>query len=216
MVQKAAEYKLQIVNHEPIKFTGEQRTYPNLMAREGARGQEYNAWSVGNSPEHGVVLPFTRILGGPIDFTPGIFSMILPDKDWSDQTFRVRTTLCKQLAYYLTMFSPIQMAADLPKNYENNEAFEFIKDVPTNWSQSKVLHSKIGDYYTVVRQERGTENWYLGSISDENPRTFNIDLSFLNAEKQYEAVIYADAKDAHWKDNPEAFEIIRKKGDSHR
>ncbi len=211
MVQKAAEYELLIVNHEPIKFTGEQRTYPNLMAREGVRGQEYNAWSKGNSPEHGVVLPFTRILGGPIDFTPGIFKMLLPPKDWSKEKFRVRTTICKQLAYYLTMYSPMPMAADLPENYEGNAAFQFIKDVPTNWSDSKVLNSKIGDYYTVVRQERGTDNWYLGSISDENGRTLNIDLSFLSSDKQYEASIYADSEDAHWEDNPEVFVITKKK-----
>jgi len=210
MIQKAAEYDLLIVNHEPIKFTGEQRTYPNIMAREGARGQEYNAWSIGNSPEHGVVLPFTRILGGPIDFTPGIFKMKLPDKDWSKATFRVRSTLCKQLAYYLTMYSPIQMAADLPENYENNKAFEFIKTVPTNWTESKVLNSKIGDYYTVVRQERGTDDWYLGSISDENERTFNIDLSFLAEGKTYQATIYKDAEKAHWETNPEAFTVIEK------
>ena len=210
MVQKAAEYGLLIVNHEPIKFTGEQRTYPNLMAREGARGQEYNAWSVGNSPEHGVVLPFTRLLGGPMDYTPGIFNMILPDKDWSNDSFRVRSTICKQLAYYLTMFSPIQMAADLPENYEGNDAFQFIKDVPTNWSDSKVLNSKIGDYYTVARQERGTNNWYLGSISDENARTFEIDLSFLSEGKKYEATIYADAEDTDWETNPESFIIFKK------
>jgi len=210
MVQAAAKHKLLIVNHEPIKFTGEQRTYPNLMAREGARGQEYNAWSEGNSPEHGVVLPFTRILGGPIDYTPGIFNVFLPDKPWRKESFRVRSTICKQLAYYLTMFSPIQMAADLPENYEGNPAFQFIKDVPTNWSESKVLNSKIGDYYTVVRKERGTDNWYLGSISDENPREFDIDLSFLSEGKKYKAIIYADAKDADWETNPEAFEISKR------
>mgnify|MGYP005985262491 CR=1 FL=1 len=210
MVQKAAEYGLLIVNHEPVKYTGEQRTYPNLMAREGARGQEYNAWSKGNSPEHGVVLPFTRLLGGPMDYTPGIFKMMLPEKSWSKDKFRVRSTICKQLAYYLTMFSPIQMAADLPENYKNNDAFQFIKDVPTNWSESKVLNSKIGDYYTVVRQERDTDNWYLGSITDEEARKFTIDLNFLTEGKVYEATIYADAKDTDWESNPETFEIIKK------
>ncbi|WP_271784638.1 glycoside hydrolase family 97 protein [Aquimarina algiphila] len=210
MVQKAAEYKLMIVNHEPIKFTGEQRTYPNLMAREGVRGQEYNAWSKGNQPEHGVVLPFTRILGGPIDYTPGVFKMFLGKRDWSEVPFRVKTTICKQLAYYLTMYSPMPMAADLPENYEDNAAFQFIKDVPTDWSNSKVLNGKIGDYYTVVRQEKGTDNWYLGSISDENGRNLDIDLSFLSKDKTYEATIYADAKDAHWLENPEIFEIIKK------
>lgn len=214
MVQKAAEYELLIVNHEPIKYTGEQRTYPNLMAREGARGQEYNAWSVGNSPQHGVVLPFTRLLGGPMDYTPGIFKMILPDKSWSTESFRVRSTLCKQLAYFLTMYSPIQMAADLPENYEGNAAFQFIKDVPTNWSESKVLNSKIGDFYTVVRKERDTENWYLGSISDENERSFNINLSFLKEGKKYLATIYSDSEDTDWESNPETFKIIKKEVNS--
>ena len=210
MVQKAAEYGLLIVNHEPIKFTGEHRTYPNLMAREGARGQEYNAWSEGNSPEHGVVLPFTRLLGGPIDYTPGIFKMDVPDRKWSPLDFRVKSTICKQLAYYLTMYSPIQMAADLPENYDGNAAFQFIKDVPTNWSESKVINGKIGDYYTVVRKERNTDNWYLGSITDENPREFKIDLSFLTENKNYKAIIYADANDAHWLKNPEVFTISKK------
>lgn len=210
VIETAAKYKLLIINHEPVKFTGEQRTYPNIMAREGVRGQEYNAWSSGNSPEHGVVLPFTRILGGPIDYTPGIFKMILPSKSWSKDSFRVRSTICNQLAFYLTMYSPIQMAADLPENYENNKAFQFIKDVPTNWSETKVLNAKIGDYYTVVRKERGTENWYLGSITDENSRTLEIDLSFLKKGKKYEATIYADDKDTNWETNPETFVISKK------
>lgn len=210
MVQTAAKYELMIINHEPIKFTGEQRTYPNLMSREGARGQEYNAWSRGNSPEHGVVLPFTRILGGPIDYTPGIFEMFLPQKDWADFEVRVRSTVCKQLAYYLTLYSPMPMAADLPENYEGKTAFEFIKDVPTDWTESKVLNAGIGDYFTIVRQEKGTDNWYLGSTTDENGRTFEIDLSFLPEGKSYEATIYADAADAHWKDNPHAVEIVTK------
>jgi len=181
------------------------------MAREGVRGQEYNAWSKGNSPEHGVVLPFTRILGGPIDYTPGIFKTDVPDRSWSDLDFRVKSTLCKQLAYFLTMYSPMPMAADLPENYEGNTAFQFIRDVPTDWTESKVLNGKIGDYYTVVRQEKGTDNWYLGSITDENERTLKIDLSFLNPNKKYEATIYADAKDAHWLKNPEVFEISKNK-----
>ena len=212
MVQTAAKYQLMIVNHEPIKFTGEQRTYPNLMAREGGRGQEYNAWSEGNSPEHGVILPFTRLLGGPMDYTPGIFEVMLPKKSWSNGTFRVRGTVCQQIAFMLTMYSPIQMAADLPQNYEKNlPAFQFIKDVPTDWSDSKVLNAKIGDYYTIVRQEKGTNNWFLGSITDENPRNLNINLDFLAKGKKYEAIIYADGKDADWKTNPYPVAITRKK-----
>ena len=212
MVQKAAEYGLLIINHEPIKYTGEQRTYPNLMAREGVRGQEYNAWSVGNSPEHGVVLPFTRILGGPIDYTVGIFEVMLPQRDWAKFEIRVRSTVAKEMAFFITMYSPIPMAADLPAHYEKNlEAFQFIKDVATDWSESKVLNAKIGDYFTIARREKGTDNWYLGSITDENPRNFNISLNFLAEGKQYEATIYADGKDADWKTNPYPVEVIKKK-----
>ncbi|MBD0403677.1 glycoside hydrolase family 97 protein [Flammeovirga sp. EKP202] len=210
MIQTAGEHQLLIINHEPIKFTGEQRTYPNIMAREGVRGQEYNAWSKGNSPEHGVVLPFTRILGGPIDFTPGIFEVMLPQRKWAKFEIRVRTTVAKQLAYYLTMFSPIQMLADLPKNYEGKPAFEFLKTVPTNWSKTKVLNAKIGDYYTVARKERGTDNWYLGSITDENARQLTVKLDFLDADKTYEAIIYADGKDADWVTNPYPVETSKK------
>ncbi|WP_394670694.1 glycoside hydrolase family 97 catalytic domain-containing protein [Halosquirtibacter xylanolyticus] len=205
MIQTAARHKLMIIHHEPIKYTGEQRTYPNIMAREGARGQEYNAWSKGNSPEHGTVLPFTRILSGPIDYTPGIFKMTYPKRDSNKR--RVRSTLCKQLAYYLTMYSPVQMAADLPDNYIGNRAFDFIKSVPTNWAETKVLNAKIGDYYTVVRRERDTENWYLGSITDENPRSFSIDLSFLKNGIEYNAKVYSDTPKTHWRDNPSTFII---------
>lgn len=207
MIRTAAKHKLTIVHHEPIKFTGEQRTYPNIMAREGVRGQEYNAWSEGNSPEHGVILPFTRILGGPIDFTPGIFNTTLPQKDWAKFEVRVRTTIAKQLAYYLTMYSPMPMAADLPENYEGNPAFQFIKDVPTNWTESKVLNAKIGEYFTIVRQERDTDNWYLGSISNQDARDFSIDLSFLKPDTKYKATIYADGKEANWENNPHEVEI---------
>jgi alpha-glucosidase len=212
MVQTAAKYQLQIINHEPIKYTGEQRTYPNLMAREGSRGQEYNAWSEGNSPEHGVVLPFTRNLGGPNDYTVGIFEPMLPQRDWADFEIRVRGTVCQQLAFFLTMYSPIPMAADLPKHYENRpKAFQFIKDLATDWSDSKVLNAKIGDYFTIVRQEKGTDNWFLGSITDENSRNLNISLDFLAEGKNYEAIIYADGKDADWKTNPYPVEITKKK-----
>ena len=210
MIQKAAEYELMIINHEPIKYTGEQRTYPNIMAREGARGQEYNAWSEGNTPEHGVVLPFTRNLSGPNDYTVGIFEVMLPQRDWADFTIRVRGTVCQQLAFFLTMYSPMPMAADLPENYVNNPAFQFIKDVPTDWTESKVLNGKIGDYFTIVRQEKGTDNWYLGSITDENNRTLAIDLSFLTSGKKYMATIYADGKDADWESNPYPVEITTK------
>ena len=167
---------------------------------------------MGNSPEHGVVLPFTRILAGPIDYTVGIFEVMLPQRDWAKFEIRVRSTVAKEMAFFITMYSPIPMAADLPAHYEKNlEAFQFIKDVATDWSESKVLNAKIGDYFTIARREKGTDNWYLGSITDENPRNFNISLNFLAEGKQYEATIYADGKDADWKTNPYPVEVIKKK-----
>lgn len=207
MVRTAAKYKLMVINHEPIKYTGEQRTYPNLMAREGAKGQEYNAWSEGNAPEHTVVLPFTRLVSGPMDYTPGIFKMNVRSKKTSYRDCSVKSTICKELALLLTMYSPIEMAADLPENYEGVSAFQFLKDVPTSWSQSKVLNAKIGDFYTVARKEKGTENWYIGSITDENPRNLEIYLGFLLPNKKYECIAYCDGKNAHWKNNPTDVEI---------
>ncbi|BDD02313.1 glycoside hydrolase family 97 protein [Persicobacter psychrovividus] len=211
MIQTAAKNKIMIINHEPIKFTGEQRTYPNLLAREGVRGGEYNAWSKGNSPEHGVILPFTRILGGPIDYTVGYFEVMLPEISWAKFEPRIRSTVAKQLAYFITMYSPIPMAADLPKFYERDlEAFQFIKDVATNWSESKVLHAKIGDYLTMVRKERGTNDWYLGSITDENARNLTINLDFLTKGIKYQATIYADGENNDWKTKPYKVDVIKK------
>ncbi len=209
MVRTAAEHEVMIVNHEPIKYTGEQRTYPNLMCREGAKGQEYNAWSTGNTPEHTVILPFTRMVSGPMDYTPGIFNMDVRRKPKSWMDCDVKSTLCKEMALMLTLYSPIQMAADLPENYEGVAAFDFIKEVPTSWSETKVLNAKIGDYYSVARREKGTDNWYIGSITDEHGRDFEFTLDFLSPNSEYEATIYADADDAHWKDNPEVFEISK-------
>ncbi len=207
MVRTAAKYKIMIINHEPIKYTGEQRTYPNLMAREGAKGQEYNAWSDGNSPEHTLVLPFTRLVSGPMDYTPGVIKMDVRSKKTSWRDCSVHATICKELAHMLTLYSPIQMAADLPENYEGQPAFEFIKGMPTAWSTTHVLNAKIGDYYTIARQEKGTDNWYIGSTTDENPREFNFDLSFLKSGVKYRATIYADGEDAHWSNNPHSVEI---------
>lgn len=204
VLQKAAEYQLAVNFHEPIKFTGLQRTYPWLMAGEGARGQEYNAWSEGNPPEHTVILPFTRLLGGPMDFTPGIFAI---------KGTRVHTTLAKQLALYLTIYSPIQMLADLPENYVGHPAFKFMEDVPVNWEDTKIINAKIGDYYTVARKDRNSDDWYLGSITDENEREFTINLDFLEEGKKYLAEIYADAEDAEYDINPEAYEIVTKEVD---
>jgi alpha-glucosidase len=205
VLQKAAEYKLSVNFHEPIKPTGLCRTYPHLMAGEGARGQEYNAWSEGNPPEHTVILPFTRLLGGAMDFTPGIFSI---------KPTRVHTTLAKQLALYLTIYSPIQMLADLPENYDGHPAFKFLQDVPVNWETTKVLNAKIGDYLTTVRKDIASDDWYLGSITDEEARELTIKLDFLDANRKYRAEIYADAADAEYDKNPEAYEITSKEVDN--
>jgi len=197
VVQKAADYHLTIDAHEPIKDTGESRTYPNMMTREGVRGMEYNAWSDGNPPEHTTILPFTRMVGGPLDYTPGIFDITF---DRYRQENRVYTTVAKQLALYVVLYSPLQMAADLPENYLNQPAFKFIEDVPVNWDETRVLDAQIGDYVSIVR--RCGDEWYLGSITDENARQFNIPLTFLAPNTTYTAEIYADAPAADWETNP--------------
>jgi alpha-glucosidase len=206
VLERAADYQLMVIFHEPVKPTGLQRTFPHYMACEGARGQEYNAWSEGNPPEHTVILPFTRLLGGPLDFTPGIFAI---------KNTHVHTTLAKQLALYVTIYSPMQMLADLPENYIGNPAFKFLKDVPVNWDTTCVIHARIGDYYTVVRKDRDSEDWYLGSITDEEAREFTITLTFLPEGRKYRAEIYADADDAAYDLNPEACTISEMDADSH-
>ena len=213
-VQAAARHKIMLDVHEPIKPTGIRRTYPNMMTREGARGQEYNAWGAnhGNPPDHTTVLPFTRLLAGPMDFTPGIFDLLFP-KERPDN--RVNTTLAKQLALYVVLYSPLHMAADLPENYEAAPGpFQFIKDVPTDWANTRVLHARIGDYLTTVRKDRNSEDWYLGAITDEVGRTFSVSLSFLDPGKKYVAEIYKDGRDADWEDKPLAMEIVRRQVDS--
>jgi alpha-glucosidase len=209
VLEAAAKRKISINAHEPIKDTGLRRTYPNWISREGARGMEYSAWgSPGNPPSHTVILPFTRMLSGPMDFTPGIFDLLF-EKEKPDN--RVESTLAKQLAYYVVLYSPIQMAADLPKNYEANLApFQFIRDVAVDWSESIALDAKIGDYVTFARKERGTDNWFIGSIVGDNGRTADIPLSFLDADKRYKAEIYVDGADADWKTNPYAIDILEK------
>lgn len=209
VVETAAKYKIMINNHEPVKGTGLQRTYPNLMTQEGGRGQEYNAWSIdgGNPPEHTTILPFTRMLAGPFDFTPGNF-------DFDYQTpngAMVNTTLAKQLALYVIIFSPLQMASDLPENYKNQPAFDFIKGVPVNWSFTKVLDAKIGHYVSMVRKDRNSENWYLGAITNKEERAIKIPCDFLDEDKHYEAVIYTDGANADYKTNPYAIDIVQKK-----
>lgn len=206
-VIKAAKYQVAINAHEPIKATGLRRTYPNTISREGLRGQEFNAWAGdgGNPPEHLPIVAFTRMLAGPIDFTPGIFNIKFDEYRKDNQ---VNTTLAQQLALYVVIYSPIQMAADLVEHYEANpEPFQFIKDVGVNWSESKVLNGEVGDYVTIARKERETGNWFLGSITDENSRSYEVSLDFLDPNTEYTAKIYKDGKDAHWDKNPLSIEI---------
>ncbi|HWC75229.1 MAG TPA: glycoside hydrolase family 97 protein [Gemmatimonadales bacterium] len=206
VVQKAAEHHIMLDVHEPIQDTGERRTYPNWMSREGARGQEYNAWGGegGNPPEHETILFFTRLLDGPMDFTPGIFD-ILRKKTGPARTneeARVRTTIAKQLALYVVIYSPLQMAADLPENYDAIPAFQFIKDVAVDWDTSRVIDGKIGDYVIVARKQKNSPQWFLGAITDEEARTFDVPLTFLDRGKSYVADIYADGPGANWLTNP--------------
>jgi len=203
VVDVAAEHHIAVDAHEPVKATGLRRTYPNFVAREGARGMEYNAWgNPGNPPEHEENLVFTRLLAGPMDFTPGIFKM------QTRPGSHVSTTLAKQLALYVTIYSPIQMAADLLDHYEANpKPFKFIEDVAVDWDETRVLNGEVGDYVTIARKERGGEDWFLGSITDEQPRTLQTKLDFLTPGKRYTAQIYRDGPDADWAKNPEAIVI---------
>ena len=206
VMEKAAEYQIMVDVHEPIKPTGLRRTYPNLMSAEGLRGQEFNAWSPdgGNPPEHLTIIPFTRLLAGPIDYTPGIFDIKFDKYKKENQ---VNTTLTHQLALYVVIYSPLQMAADLPENYEGHPAFQFIRDVGVDWDTSIVLNGEIGDYITIARKERNTDEWFLGSITDENERMIEISLTFLDSEKKYNATLYEDTEDSHWDKNPTAYKI---------
>lgn len=207
VAQRMAENKLMVNAHESSRPTGYHRTYPNFIAAEAARGNEFNAWSNGNPPAHETILPFTRLLGGPMDYTPGIFEMKMSVYD-PKKTEQVQTTIAKQLALYVTLYSPLQMAADLPENYEKHlDAFQFIKDVPLDWQTSKYIEAEPGDYLTVARKDKNSESWFLGAITDENPRNTEIKLDFLSPNKKYKATIYKDGKDAHWKDNPKSYEI---------
>ena len=209
-VVEGAKHKIAINAHEPIKATGLRRTYPNIISREGLRGQEFNAWSSdgGNPPEHLSIVAYTRMLGGPIDYTPGIFNIKLNPYKKDNQ---VNTTLTHQLALYVVINSPIQMVPDLMEAYVNHPAFQFIRDVPVNWEQSKVLDGEIGDFIITARQDRASENWFVGGISDENPRDITIDFSFLESGKSYLATFYKDGKNAHWNDNPTDYYIEKQK-----
>ena len=207
VVERAAEYKIMVNSHESSRPTGVHRTYPNYIAAEAARGNEFNAWSVGNPPMHETILPFTRFLGGPMDYTPGIFEIKMSHYDAAKKE-QVHTTLAKQLALYVTIYSPLQMAADLPENYERYaDAFQFIKDVELDWDETVILEAEPGDYVTIARKTKGKESWFLGAITDENPRNTELTLNFLSPGKKYRATLYQDAKDAHWENNPKAYSI---------
>jgi len=206
VVEEAAKHEITVDAHEPMHDTGERRTYPNFVSREGARGQEYNAWGGegGNPPEHETILFFTRMLDGPFDQTPGIFDLLEKSSGHTHglEDPRVRTTLARQLAHYVVLYSPVEMAADLPENYANQPAFQFIKDVAVDWDTTRVLAARIGDYVAVARKERGGPDWFLGAITDEQARTLDLPLSFLTPGTKYVADIYADGPGADWRTNP--------------
>lgn len=212
VVETAAQYQITLDVHEPIKATGISRTWPNMMTREGARGMEWNAWSEGNPPEHHVIIPFTRGLGGPLDYTPGIFDILYKERKdyvkWNGNdkgNSRVNTTLAKQLALWVTLYSPLQMASDMINNYEDHPAFNFFSNLPSEWDESIVLEAEIGDYIMIAR--KNGESWFIGAVSDEESRNIDLNLSFLTKGKKYKATIYADGDEADWKDNPTSFKI---------
>ncbi len=200
VIETAARYGIVIDNHEPVMPTGLQRTYPNLMSQEGVRGQEYDAWSQdgGNPPEHTCIVPFTRGLAGPMDFTFGTFNFT----NTAYPKTRVQTTLAKQLALYVVIYSPLQMASDLPENYDNNPAFRFIEQVPADWAKTIVLDGKIGEFVVTARKDKQSDDWYLGAITNGKSRTAKVDFSFLEKGKKYKAEIYKDGDNADWKTNP--------------
>ncbi|WP_047420253.1 glycoside hydrolase family 97 protein [Cellulophaga sp. Hel_I_12] len=210
VLEEAAKKEIAINAHEPIKDTGKRRTYPNAISREGLRGQEFNAWASdgGNPPNHLPTIAFTRMLAGPIDFTPGIFNIKFNEYKTENE---LNTTLAHQLALYVVIYSPIQMVADLPEHYMENgqihPAFQFISDVGVDWQKTKVLDGEVGDFVIIARQEKTSGNWFLGGITNEDTRTANLSFDFLEPNEAYKAVIYKDAPDAHWDTNPEAYEI---------
>ena len=209
-IKEAAKHKIMLNAHEAVRPTGLCRTYPNLIGNESARGTEYEAFG-GNKPFHTTILPFTRLQGGTMDYTPGIFETEVKNVN-PNNTSQVRSTLAKQLALYVTMYSPLQMAADLPENYERfADAFQFIKDVPVDWQESVYLEAEPGRYITIARKDKHSDNWYVGNTSNENGHTSELLLNFLDKNKKYEATIYADAKNADWQTNPKAYTITKQK-----
>lgn len=208
-LQKAADYRIMINAHEATRPTGLCRTYPNLIGNESARGTEYEAMG-GNSVNHTTILPFTRLIGGPMDYTPGIFEMDCSKLNPDNHSY-CRSTLARQLALYVTMYSPLQMAADVPEHYQAHmDAFQFIKDVAVDWDESRYLEAEPGDYITIARKAKGSENWFVGCTAGDNGHTSNLDFSFLVPGKKYEATIYCDAKNASWDKNPAAYTITKK------
>ena len=211
VIERAADYEIMVDSHEAPRPTGLCRTYPNWLAQESARGGEFESMG-GNPPSHTCILPFTRLKGGPMDYTPGLFETKM---SYYGEDSQAGTTLARQLALYLTMPSPMQMVCDLPENYQRfPDAFQFIKDVPVDWSDSKYLEAEPNRYITVARRDKNSDDWYVGAITDENARTAIIDMSFLPKGEKFEATIYEDAADAHWKDNPQAYKIRKMKVDS--
>ena len=209
-VKKAADYKIMVNAHEAVRPTGLCRTYPNLIGNESARGTEYESFG-GNKVNHTTILPFTRLIGGPMDYTPGIFETRICKMNPNNHSV-ARTTIARQLALYVTMYSPLQMAADIPEHYEQfMDAFQFIKDVAIDWDESKYLEAEPGEYITIARRAKGTNDWYVGCTAGYNGHESKISLDFLEPGKKYEATIYADAKDAHWETNPQAYTITKKK-----
>jgi hypothetical protein len=209
IADKTLGYNLMLVAHEPVRPTGLHRTYPNWMACEAARGNEFNAWSKGNKPFHETVLPFTRLMGGPMDYTPGIFKIKMSYYSGPSNPNQVHTTLTKQLALYVTMYSPVQMAADLIENYKDKmDAFQFIKDVAVDWDKTVYLAAEPGDYVMIARNQKNSSNWFVGAANDENARDLSIDFSFLPKGKKYVAKMYMDGKDASWDKNPESYQIV--------
>jgi alpha-glucosidase len=206
VLKAAAQRRISINTHEPVKDTGLRRTYPNWLSREGARGQEYNAWGKPvNPPEHVAILPFTRMLAGPMDYTPGIVDLAF---EGPDGKHRVPHTLAKELSLYVVLYSPVQMAADLPENYEKHPlALRFIKEVPTDWEESVALAGEVGEFVAIARRERGADDWYLGALTDEKPRTLELPLAFLDPKVRYEATIWRDGPKADWKTRPHDLEL---------
>jgi alpha-glucosidase len=199
LLREAAKRRISINTHEPVKDTGLRRTYPNWLSREGARGQEYNAWGTPpNPPEHVAMLPFTRMLSGPMDYTPGIVAL-----DGYAVGNRVQHTLAKELSLYVVLYSPVQMAADLPENYDKHpDAFQFIKDVPVDWDESIGLAGEVGDFVAIARKQRGAPDWFLGALTDEHPRQLALKLDFLDPGARYVAEIYRDGPEADWETRP--------------